>query len=170
MRSDKRSLSRGQIKETHERNVEHMRIKEHDLDLVASDVETIRHTLDSLEFSGTTEGTDEVENTFMRAEDVTVDVFERKDQDLEEIHHEAESHQVDLQERTDLSETDRERIADAVAKLDTSESVNELSRAQQAAASDIEFLSGQIERAREAKAESDKLQDEYQSRVKSLRR
>lgn len=160
-------VSRSDITEHVGRSQQDMREKEGDLEKIATDMETVRETLEALDFGGTSEGCDGVEMSMRGAEDVTESVFDREDEELEKVQADAEDHQGEIQERTDSDNSDLEQISDASSRIETSEAVNELVKAKDAALRDIEFLSEQIRRAQDAREESEQTQQEYQRRVHS---
>ena len=94
------SPTRGEVKEKVEKNEEEMTEKVEDLDTTATDTETVRETLENLDFEGTAEGVDSVAEAVMEAEDVTVDIFDEEDEELNEyIDSEVKEHEQELQER-----------------------------------------------------------------------
>jgi len=144
-----------------------MEIKEIDLDKIASDVETVRGTLENLDFGGTSEGTEEVEKSIEAAEDVTVQEFDREDEELEQVQSESQEFENGLQDHRGSSESDMGKITDAAGKIETKETLNQLETAKEAALRDMEFLSEQIERARSARERSNAAQEKLQSRVRA---
>ena len=157
--------TRAEVSETVERSSEDMREKGDDLEKVAADVATVRETLESLEFGGTAEGSEAVEISIRGAEDVTTEVFDREDGELQEVHAGAEGFQDELQENSSSVDADLERISDAGGELETQETVNELVKAKDAALHDIDFLQEQISAAREAREESERAREEYRQEV-----
>jgi hypothetical protein len=142
-----------------------MEVKEIDLDKIASDVETVRGTLENLDFGGTSEGTEEVEKSIEAAEDVTVQEFKREDEELEQLQSGNQEFEEGLQDRQGFSESDIGKITDAAGKIETKETINKLEMAKEAALRDMEFFSEQIERARSARERSNAAQEKLQSRV-----
>ncbi len=157
--------SRSDINENVDRSSENMREKGDDMDIIATDVETVRDTLENLESGGTTEGADAVEVGIRGAEDVTEEEFDDADRQLEDLHTENEAHEQELDERSESVDSDLQRISDASATIETQHTVNELVKAKDAALQDISFISEQITRAKEAREESERVQSEYQQRV-----
>ena len=158
--------TRGEVTERTDKNRDDMREQEEQLETTADDIETIRQTLEDLDFSGTAEGANEVEASIERADDVTVGVFDEHDGNLEEVQSESEEHEGELQERADVSESDLGKISDASARIETDEAVGELVKAKEGALKDVEFLSDQEKRACEAREESERIQKELESRVR----
>jgi len=157
--------SRGEISEQSDTSRRDMREQEEQMDVTASDVETIRSTLEALERGGTTEGVDGVESAVEDAEDVTVDVFEEQDEALEQLQDGAEQHEEGLEEMAEATERDLGRLSDGSARIETGVAVNEFVKAKDAELDDVEFLRGEEEKVKEGREESDRIQDEYKRRV-----
>jgi hypothetical protein len=136
-----------------------------DLDKIASDVETVRQTLEQLDFGGTAEGGEEVENSIKGAEDVTTEVFDREDEGLEQIQRDNQDFEGKLQDHRGSSESDLGKISDSRAKIETKETVSELEKAREAVLRDMDFLAEQVRRAIDARKESDAAQERLQARV-----
>ena len=162
--------TRNEVTEKIESDKKEMEGKETDLDKIASDVETVRQTLEQLDFGGTAEGSDEVESSIESAEDVTTVVFDREDESLEQIQTHNEEFEGELQDHHGSSESDLGKISDASAKIETKEAINELEKAREAALRDIDFLAEQIGRASDARKESDTVQEKLQARVHTGKR
>ena len=77
--------SRHEINEREDGLEKKMEETESNLDTIASDVETVRRTLESLDFNGTSEGAGEVEGAIENAESVTEREFEKEDEELERV-------------------------------------------------------------------------------------
>jgi len=159
--------SRGEVTDTVETHQGQMSEKVEILDRVAADAETVQGTLESLDLDGTSEGSEEVADAIDQAADVTAEVFEGEDAALEEVQSAAEEFEGELQERADSSESDIEKIADAAGKIETQETVGELEKAKDAASSDMEFLKEQNEAAKQAREETDRVQEQHRSRVQA---
>ena len=157
--------SRGEVSERIDKSRDDMREQEEHLETTADDVETIRGTLEELELGGTAEGSDEVEASIEHADDVTVDVFDDHAGELDEVQGESQEHESELQERADVTESDLGKISDASARIETDEAVGELVKAKEGAVKDVEFLAESGDRAREAGEESERIQQELESRV-----
>ena len=139
-------------------------------DDVVSDAETIRDTINELDFGGTVEGMDGVEQSIESASDVTAEEFDRQDEQIEQLQEEVEDHEQELQERSDTDQTDLGRLADASRELRTDVPNQEVIAAKEALIDDDEFLKEQKFEAEQARQESERLQQEHQSRVKAARR
>lgn len=142
-----------------------MEEKEVNLDTVASDVETVRGTLESLDARGTSEGAEELVEAIEKAEDVTENEFDKEDEELERIQHENKDFEDELQDRRESSESDVGKISDASSKIETNETVKELERAKEAGLRDIDFLAEQFDRARSGREKSDAAQERHRTRV-----
>jgi uncharacterized protein YjbJ (UPF0337 family) len=165
MRNKSDTPTRGEVNERVEKNKEQMNEKIDDLDLIATDAETVRDTLESLDLSGTSEGSDSVEGAIEEAENVTVEKFDEEDEALQEVQSDMKDFEGDLQERTDSSESDSEKVSEAIGQVTTAETKGELDQAKSEIGDDIEFLKEQNETAREAREENEQLQQEHRSRV-----
>jgi hypothetical protein len=96
-----------------------------------------------------------------------VDVFDGQDNDLEELQDENQEYEGELQERTDVAESDLEKVSGASARIETDVAVSELARAEEAAQGDIEFLQEHADDTQAAREESERLQQEYEARVRA---
>jgi len=161
---------RSEVTEKVEQHQSDMHDKAEEMDPVVSDVETVRQTLEDLDLGGTDDGSEQVEQSIESAQDVTVEVFEREDEQLEQVQEENEEHDQELTERTGTVESDLGKISDAGGRITTQETNSELIQAKEAAIRDIEFLQDHERRAREAGQESDRVQQEHRSRVNAARR
>ena len=158
--------TRGEVTETVDKHGEDLEKKTEELDVIATDTEAVRDTLDALEpGSGTMEGVDEVVHSINEAEDVTVEIFEEEDENLEQQQAESQDYQTDLETREEASESDRGKITDAGSQIETKATVDELANAEAAVSEDIEFLNEEIDKADEAKEESENLQIRHRDRV-----
>ena len=163
--------TRGVVTETVDKHGEKLEEKTDDLDVIATDTETVRDTLDALEpGSGTMEGVDEVVNSINEAEDVTIEIFQEEDENLEQRQAESQDYQTGLETREEASESDRNKIVDAASQIETKQTVEELEKAEAATSEDIEFLQNEIDEAEEAREESENLQSRHRDRVHGGRR
>ena len=157
--------TRSEVTEKIEKHQEDMTEKLDQLDTVAADTETVRETLENLDFEGTAEGMDEVEQAMEQTENVTIEVFEQRDEDLEETQEQTQEHENELQDRVDTSESDMDKIADAAARTETRETIDELAKAKASVSNDIEFLNEQDEVSRRAREENERFQQAQRDRV-----
>ena len=164
--------TRSEITDTVQKHEDDMTEKVEDIDIVATDAETVDETLENLDLEDgqTSEGPEAVESAMEEAEDVTVEIFEEEDENLEEMQNEAGDYQDELQERTDTSEKNLGEIVDASGQIETQETVDELVEAKSAVLEDIDFLNEEIEHAEEAIEETENQQQEHRSRVDAVRR
>lgn len=140
------------------------------LDKIATDLETIRHTLENLDLGGTREGADELEASFENTDRTTTDIFNEKDGELEQVQEENKEYESEIEERQNSSESDLGKISEATARINTSESINELLKAKEAGLQEIDFLKDQIDRVREAMSRSDSIQEDLKSRISTNQR
>ena len=161
--------TRNDVRERGEGYEKEMEGKEVNLGQIASDVETVRQTLEKLE-GGTSEGTEEVERAIESAEDVTEKEFDREDEELERTQENSQEFEGELQDHRGSSESDTKRITDASGDIKTQETIRELEKAKEAALRDIDFLAERIDRARKAREKSDTVQEKLRSQVHTGRR
>ncbi|VGO13478.1 hypothetical protein PDESU_02035 [Pontiella desulfatans] len=167
MKRNKDTKGRGEISETVDHSNSDMDEKLGDLDKVQQDVATVRDTLASLEFGGTSEGADAVEQSITDAENITVDVFDQQDGELDDMQSGSQEFQSELEDHSASDQSDLERVSEASGRLETDETVSELVKAKEAALRDIDFLMEQIERAQTARDESERTQEDYKQSVHS---
>jgi hypothetical protein len=148
-------------------NGKDMEEKEDNLDRVASDVETVRQTLENLDFGGTEDGSDQVERAIEDAESITIEVFGREEGQLDRIQNDNQEFEGELQDRRGSSESDLGKLSDSSARTETEETVNELLKAKESVLRDIDFLAELIGRARVAGEKSDAIQEDLKARVGS---
>jgi hypothetical protein len=165
MRKKTDTPTRNEITERVEKNKDEMEERVEQLDTIATDTETVRETLEALDFEGTADASDEIEGAIEQAEEVTIEAFENTDDNLEESQNETEDHEEELQERSDSTQMDLGKISDASGRIETKDTVNELVNAKEGALKDIEFIDEHQQRAKDARAESERQQQEIRSRV-----
>ena len=157
--------TRQEINETVETHEKDMCEKLEELDTIATDTETVRETLDSLDRAGSEEGLDAAESSIEEAEDITIEIFDDEDDKLEDIQTETNEYQDELQERSDTDESDLEKICDASAHIETQATVDELVHAKAAVLEDIDYLNEEITDEQEALDESERQQQDHVNRV-----
>ena len=158
---------RHEIIEKVDLNGKDMGEKEGNLDRVASDVETVRQTLENLDFGGTEDGSDQVKGAIEDAESVTIEDFGREEGQLDQIQNDNQEFEGGLQDRRGSSESDLGKLSDSSARTETEETVNELLKAKESVLRDIDFLAEQIDRARVAREKSDAIQENLKARIGS---
>lgn len=161
-RSDIRS--RPEVTGEIETKKEEMDAKETDLDTIASDYEIAVQTLENIE-GGTVEGFDETEKNIEAAEDVTVEVFEKKDDELEEVQSDTQNFEGEIKDHQGSAESDLGKLSDASGMIETTETINKLVEAKETVMRDIEFLDSEIDRARDAREKSDAVQEKHRARI-----
>jgi uncharacterized phage infection (PIP) family protein YhgE len=162
--------TRSEITDTVQEQQDQMSEQTEQLDLVAGDVDTVNDTLSQLDLGGSCEGADQVREAMEKAEDVTVEVFDREDEQLEELCSEAEEYRQDPQERSDSSQSDLGKVSDASGRVQTKETQEELGKAEEGLTDDMEFLDGQIDLARKAGDDTKQAQEQLKGRVQGRRR
>lgn len=157
--------TRHEVDQTVEQHDKDMDEKLKEIDTITEDTETVRETKIDLELIGTAEGKDATDSAIDAAEDVTVEIFDREDSNLEDIQNESQDYQSELQDRGDTSESDLERISDASAQVETQETVNELVEAKTAVLEDIDFLNDEIKQEDQSREQAEQQQRHYRDRV-----
>lgn len=158
--------SRDEITETIDRSGTELEEKTGDLEKLEKDIQTVRDTLANLDFGGTKEGVNSVEERVSGAETRTTEEFEREDEQLEQVQSENAEVEQELQEHSESERTDLDKLSDASSRLETEVPVNELLKAKEAALQDVDFLAEQIKRAKQAREKSEQAQQEYQNTVR----
>jgi hypothetical protein len=159
--------SRGEVTEKIDKSKDDMTDKTGQMDTISTDNVTVTETLDGLDLSGTAEGSEAVEASIEQAQDVTVEKYDEQEKALQEDLDESLEHETDLQERSDATESDLDKVSDAVGNITTEETKSELEQAKSEIQGDIDFLTEHDETAREAREENEQLQQEYRSRMQS---
>lgn len=162
--------SKRQVKERVDVSKRDMQEKETDLDKIASDVERVRETITKLDFGGTAEGSQQLESSIDKAEDVTASVFDKENDELEQIQHKGKEYETEIDKRETTSKSDLEKISSTSTKLETKETINEMVNAKEVILRDIDFLSSQIERAKDSREKSDAAQRQLEERVNQGRK
>ena len=170
MRKRSDTPTRGEITDTVQDQEDRMSEGTEQLSQTADDVDTVSDTLSGLDFEGSSEGVERVRDSMEQAQDVTVEVFDRDDEQLDGIRNESEEYQQGLQERSDSSQSDLGKVSDAGGRIQTKEAQAELDKAEEGLTEDMEFLDGQIERAGKASEDTKQTQDQLKGRVQGRRR
>lgn len=163
----RRTESRSEVEskvETSERNlVERIDV----LDKMQEDVQTVREMIADMDFGGTLEGTDELEQSVEKTEGTAVEVFDEKDQELEGAAAENEALEENLTEKRETDESDQGKLDSAGEKLDADKTRRDIEEAKETVLRDVEFLAQKIARAKEARAQAREAQKNLQGRVHS---
>jgi hypothetical protein len=162
--------TRSEIEDNVEKHKESMSEQVDELDIYATDTETVRDTRDSLDVDLTADGADQMLDSMDSAEDVTIDAFEREDDQLDQIMDEAQEYSDELNERQDSARDDLEKISDGSSRIETSETVNELAHAKAAVMEDMDFLDDNEKKAEDAQNETEQARKALQQRIDSGRR
>ena len=160
---------RGEIVEQVDATSDELRKKEGELEVTVGDIEIIRETIGELRLDGTAEGMDEVKRSVDAAENVTEEIFDREDDELEGLQEGNEEQAHEYQERADTSTVDASEIGRSQAEVQTRDAGAELESARQSALDDVDFLKGVVDRARESGERSKEAQRGYEER-RSARR
>jgi hypothetical protein len=165
MRSTNDLKDRGKIKEKFDTLKTDMSKSESDLEIFAKDIEVIKNTLKKMDFGGTNEGFDEINQHIEIAEDITKDAFDEKDDLLEQKQGDSDEFKNDLSGKNELSEKNLNKVSDVKSEIKTKDTMNELEKAKQAVLKDINFLSDQIDRASRERERSDIIQQQLRARI-----
>jgi hypothetical protein len=149
------------LSEQKDRQADNMRELHEKLEQKAKDLTTVRGLLAQLDLDGgTAEGANEIEQAVDRTENVTEEVFDQDDTELEREHSEGTSFQSELTERKETSEGNLGRITDATAPLETRETIDQIREGKEAALRDVDFLQDLVQRAMESLKESEDIQQD----------
>lgn len=170
MKSKRDIPTKGEVTEQIASDRKEMETKEGDLERIAGDVETVRRTIESLDFGGTAEGAEQLERAIEGAEKVTEDVFGREDENLEQVQAASETYEFKIDNHRGLAESDLGKVSENSAQIETKETINALAQAKETVLKDIDFLSDQVRRAHEAIEKSDAHQKQLEERVQQGKR
>ena len=163
--------TRGEIQDTVSDHRDDMDEVTDDMNIKAIDTEIVRETLDDLDMDGfTAEGAEDVEDTIEKAEDVTVELFDEQDENLENIVDRAKDYSDELNDKQESGQKDLGKVVDASAKIETNETVDELTHTKASAMEDIEFLEQQESEAVDDQQDTEQDRKDLQQRISSGRR
>lgn len=161
--------TRNEIEGNVEKHKENMSEQVDELDICATDTETVRDTRDSLDVDITAEGAEQVLESIDNAEDVTVEEFEREDDNLEQIIDEVKEYTDELGEREDSAREDLEVVSDASSRIETQQTVDELAHTKAALMEDMDFLEDNEREAEDAHNETEQARRDLQQRINAGR-
>jgi hypothetical protein len=156
-----------ELQETVDHSSEEMDQKIGDLDRIQEDVQTIRETLENLDFAGTSDGSDAVEQSMNEADDKTVEVFDQEDQKLDEVQQGNNDLEGEMTDYSDAGQGDLDKVSDASTRIETQEAVSALLEVKETALKELDFLAQQIERAKQSREASEQRQQEFQNNIRS---
>lgn len=168
MRKKRDTSSRREITEKTEANLCEMDTREKSLTETVSDIDTVRKTIENLNFNaGTTEANEQVEQHIKGAEVETVTEFNQENELLDQAHDVSQEIKRDLTDHSDSSESNLNEISDTGKQIDIQRAVDKLEMARKEVLQDLDFLKDQIEQTTRAKEKSDIAQKKLQERVNS---
>ncbi len=171
MAAKKGFSSRSEIQEKIQEDGEQMNEGLDELDTKATDIEIVRETLDSLDMEGfSAEGAEDAVESIDNAEDKTIDLFEKDDQDLEEVMDKSREYTDQLNDNQNTGRDDLARVSDATGRIETAETADELSHTKGSMMEDLDFLEQQEKEGIEYQQETEQTRKEYHNRVNSTRR
>lgn len=159
--------SRGQTSENIDHRREKMKEKGEVCEEVVSDAESVRDIRGQLRGEGTSEGMDKALESVDKAEEVTIEVFDGHDQELNEIQDENREHEEDLSDRNTANHEDLEILSDRGAEIKTSETISEVVEAKSATLEDIEFLDKAFQELESNRKQSEEALNEYENRIRA---
>ena len=159
--------TQGEVCERVEAHDRDMGEKIEDIEKSVEDLETVRHTLEQLEFAGTREGADDVERSIDDAEQSSDRDYDRKSDELGEIQGETEKDADEFDDRGERSDSDARSIESGEGQITGLDAKAEFDRAKQRALEDVGFLKEQTQRALESIEESRRVHEGLESRAKS---
>jgi len=166
-KTNRQGQSRSEVSGKVEKHATDMREKSGEIEKTVCDTETEQHTAESVELNGTTEAADAVEQALDAAERTSNETFGREGGELEQVHHEAEQFEGDLQKRSETMDADREKLSEAGGSLHHEDVRSEIAKASECAQRDIEFLREHAARALAAREESRQLHEQHKARVQA---
>ena len=134
---------------------------------LTEDVETVRQALSDMRRSGSTEGVEAVEALAREAESRTVETFDAEDQVMGEHLDSGRDHESDLNERSDDTQADADRLGEARDQVRHTEAQSRLDESITQEQEDIAFLDGQAETIRAGHDQGEQLREEMRRRVQS---
>jgi Xaa-Pro aminopeptidase len=167
MMRDTQSPTRQEVSDRQEGYADEMEHLQDELDETADDIQVIRDLIEQIDpGGGTAEGMDDVDQSADRAEDVTERVFDDQDAELTDVSDENQDYGEEVDERTQVTETNLGKISDATAPLTTQEAVSEIRAAKEAMVQDVEILQEVVHRIEDNAVRS----AEVQERLRQIRR
>lgn len=163
------SPTRGEIEDNVEQYEEDMSEKVDELDTYATDTETVRDTLDSLDLEMTVEGSEQVQESIEHAEDVTIEVFDREDDNLDQMVDEVREYGDELNDRQDSARDDLKKISDSSSRIETTETIDELAHTEAAVMEDMDFLDENDRKVDAMHEETQQTRDELKQRIQAGR-
>ena len=170
MRRRSGAISRSEVSDTLERHQEDAQEKTDQIEETVSDTETEREVLEGLELAGTEEAGEQVEMDIEQAQDASIGEFEGESHELEQIHVETQEFEGEMQERSDSSTADAEKVSDGISQLNRDSAKSQLEKSRDSLQEDIDFLDDYEQRAQEARQESQRVNEEQRGKINSARR
>ena len=166
MKRSRKTMGRGEIERRIKENQEATEAKEHEVEEAVVDSERVGDVHDSLDFGGTDEGADAVEQNLDAAQDTAVEVADERDAELEETHESAREHEDEISERVEFTESDRAKIVEAEHNIAVQETLDRITDSVEAIKEDLAFLEKSHEQAAEFREEAGRRQEELRSRIR----
>ena len=167
-RKNSSKLERSKIPSDVQENVDSMQEHDAHLDEISSDVEVVAETLGCIE-GGTCEGQQAEHQAIESAREIGVDHFDQEKGEVEQVHEETETLEIEMEEGRDISGNDVEKIKESDSKLKTDVAREKLSEAVLEAQSDIDLLNEYRDLSRQERQESQQQLEEYLQRVEQAK-
>jgi len=155
-----------EINEKSDRKAEQMDSQSDALEKTVEEVETIRDVLAKLEFNGTSDGAEKIEQSVEGAEDATEQIFDQQDRELDETQESNKEFKEEMEGKETSSESDLGKLSDAGGRLENESAVKEFLSAKNEALRQIDILKSVVDRSRQAGEKSDLAQRGFQDRVR----
>ena len=162
--------SRSDITENTEQTEAQLEEKTEIIEEKVCDVETEYETAENLELSGTTEGSESVEQDINEAQDISNEEFTEQSNELEQMHEETEQNEGELSEKAESVSSDIEKISEASGKLNSENARERFNEADRAAQEDMEFLNEHKQKLEQIRQDSISEHTQHEQRVNSHRR
>ncbi len=160
------TISRSETERRFTENREAATAKEDEFEEAVQDSERVDETHESLDFGGTDEGADAVEQNLDGAQDAAGEAADERDTALEQIHSEGETHETELDERAESNESDQTKIAQTESESTLKETLEWVARSLDAIKEDLAYLKESHEKAADSRQESERRQSELRTRIR----
>jgi len=169
MRSRHHNPTRSQLSEALERHKCELHEGEESAGEATDDIEILRELDAQLEYAGTAEGADSLEEGMRETQDVADSVYEERETVLESEQGQNREFGEELGEKSATNEADLSKVTETDRQMKTAEPRGELKRLERAIQDDQAFLGDRIATSHDRGQESERLLDELRRRAKSGR-
>jgi len=131
------------------------------------EVEAVRDTIGKLDFGGTLEAGEHLEDDMGEVEDAAMEVFDKEDGKMEDVEGENEDIEESLTETMEGNEAEQEKLEGLRPDIETDVTRRKIEEAMQTIVKDVEFFADQIVQAIEAREQAKRTQEDLKGRVHS---